>query len=209
MKKYIIGLLAVLLFASAPVMAGYPGSSGNYNNSGQSGYNGNSGGFGAVDPNDKAVVTLLWMVYSDLQMCRASLDQSLMDNVSAIGHLNNAQSALKKSEMDPAYFTLISEIDKRIGKIKFYLVMNERKAVAERLQQLMAVIRNVLGAGGNSLPNVGNYSGYNPGSNGGFTNQTFGGPNGSGYVPSQPEIPVNGGQINQMPVLPSGVVPVR
>lgn len=184
MKRFIIGLLAVLLFASAPVMAGNPGMQ--------------------VDPNDKAVVTLLWMVYSDLQMCSSSLDKSVMDNVSAIGHLNNAQSALKKSDMDPAYYTLIGEIDQRISKIKFYLVMNERRAVSERLQQLMAVIRNVLGAG-NSLPNTGGYNGYNPGANNGFSN-----PNGSGFVPTKPEIPVNG-QLNPgaMPVLPSGVVPVR
>lgn len=193
MKKFIIGLLAVLLFASAPVIAG------------------NSSGM-QVDPADKAVVTLLWMVYSDLQMCQTSLNQSAMENVSAIGHLNNAQSALKKSDMDPAYFTLIDEVDKRISKIKFYLVMNERRAVAERLQQLMAVIRNVLGAGNGSLPTTGGYNpGYNPGSNNGFTNPNYGGMNGSGFVPTQPEIPVNG-QINNpglMPVLPSGVVPVR
>jgi len=188
-------------------MAGYPGQSGQ---TGQSGQHGQSGQYsGTVDPNDKAVVTLLWMVYSDLQMCRSSLEKSIMDNVSAIGHLNNAQSALKKSEMDPAYYTLIGEIDQRISKIKFYLVMNERKAVVERLNQLMMVIRNVLGAGNGNLPNMGGYSGYNPGANNGFTNQTFGGPNGSGYVPAKPEIPVNGGQVNPMPVLPSGVVPVR
>ena len=205
MKKFIIGLLAVLLFASAPVMAGNPYGSG-YNNSGQSSSNGS---YGTVDPNDKAVVTLLWMVYSDLQMCGTSLNQSVMDNVSAIGHINNAQSALRKSEMDPAYYSLIGEIDQRLSKIKFYLVMNERKAVAERLHQLMSVIRNVLGASSGNLPNSGGYSGYNPNANNGFSNPTGGTPVGSGFVPTQPEIPVNGGQVNPMPVLPSGVVPVR
>ena len=132
MKNFIIGLLAVLMFVSGPVMAGNPGGM-------------------QVDPNDKAVITLLWMVYSDLQMCQSSLEKSMMDNVSAIGHLNNAQSALKKSEMDPAYYTLMGEIDQRISKIKFYLVMNERRAVHERLAQLMAVSRSVLGAGNGSL----------------------------------------------------------
>ncbi len=116
MKKIIIALLAVVVFASAPVMAG-GGSYGNY-------------GSTQIDPNDHAVIAMLWMVMSDLQMCRQSMNNSVMDNVSAIGHLNNAQSALKKSEIDPAYYTLIGEIDKRISKIKFYLVMNERRAAA-------------------------------------------------------------------------------
>jgi len=193
MKNFIIGLLAVLMFVSGPVMAGNPGSM-------------------QVDPNDKAVITLLWMVYSDLQMCQSSLEKSLMDNVSAIGHLNNAQSALKKSEMDPAYYTLMGEIDQRISKIKFYLVMNERRAVHERLAQLMAVIRNVLGAGNGSLPNFGGYNGYNsganPGANNGFTNPVNNLPNGSGFVPVRPEVPVNG-SVNPMPIVPSGVVPLR
>ena len=213
MKKFIIGLVAVLILASAPVMAGNPYGSGNYNNnnSGQS----NNSGYGSVDPADKAVITLLWMVYSDLQMCRISLDKSVMDNVSAIGHLNNSQSALKKTDMDPAYHSLLSEIDKRISKIKFYLVMNERQAVYERVNQLMAVIKNVLGASGNGLPSYGGYNnGYNPNANNGFTSPVNGNPvtnlpNGSGFVPNQPEIPVNGGQSIQMPVLPSGVVPVH
>lgn len=192
MKKFIIGLLAVLIFASAPVSADY-----------MSGMK--------VDPNDKAVVAMLWMVYSDLQMCRTSLNQSVMDNVSAIGHLNNAQSGLRKSEVDPAYYSLIGEIDKRIGKIKFYLVMNERRAVNERLQQLMMVIRSVLGANTGDLPNMGGtYTGYNPGYNNNNGNNGFGNVNGSGFVPVRPEIPVNGGQVSpSMPVLPSGVVPVR
>ncbi|NCB39511.1 MAG: hypothetical protein EOM80_12165 [Erysipelotrichia bacterium] len=198
MKKFIIGLLAVLLFATAPVIAG------NMNDS-------NSGGF-SVDANDKAVIAMLWMVYSDLQMCRTSLSQSAMENVSAIGHLNNAQSALRKTQLDPAYYTLVGEIDKRISKIKFYLVMNERRAVAERLHQLMMIIRNVLGVSGSDLTNkIGNgYTGYNPGSNNGSNNGIGYIPNGSGYVPVTPEVPVNGQMSpNPMPVLPSGVVPVR
>lgn len=202
MKKFIIGLLAVLIFATTPVMAG------------------NLNGM-QVDPNDKAVVAMLWMVFSDLQMCQRAFSQSALDNVSSIGHLNNAQSALRKSQVDPAYYTLIGEIDKRISKIKFYLVMNERRAVAERLQQLMMVIRNVLGDG-NLSDNMGGgyYNGYNPGNNnGGFTNNGgfsnngnngYGNINNSGFVPIRPEVPVSG-QVNPgfMPILPSGVVPAN
>ncbi|GAB4276704.1 MAG: hypothetical protein Kow0029_18920 [Candidatus Rifleibacteriota bacterium] len=183
MKKFIIGLLAVVLFASSPVMAGNISAM-------------------KVKPEDKAVVALLWMVYSDLQMCQSSMAKSIMDNVSAIGHLNNSQSALRKAAVDPAYNLLIGEIDKRISKIKFYLVMNERQAVQERIQQLMVIIRNVLGAQGGNLPNFGNNGNYN--NNGG----TFM-PNGSGFVPVRPEIPVGGQTTPSMPVLPSGVVPVR
>jgi len=195
MKKFIIALLAVLVFAGAPVMAG----------------SGNTGSM-YVDPNDHAVIAMLWMVMSDLQMCRSAMNNSIMDNVSAIGHLNNAQSSLKKSEMDPAYYTLLSEINKRISKIKFYLVMNERRAAAERLHQLTMVIKSMIS--GSNLPNTGNYGGYN-GYNPGYgynNNSGFGTPNPSGGVPVRPEIPVNGQfspTPSPMPTLPSGVVPVN
>ncbi len=192
MKKLIIGLLAVLLFASAPISA--------------KGLNGIQ-----VDPSDHAITSLLWLVHSDLQMCRRSMKQSIMDNVSAIGHLNNSQSALRKAQIDPSYNLLISEIDKRISKIKFYLVMNERRAVEERIGQLLVIIGNVLGTT-NNLPNYGgnNYNPYNQVNNG-FGNNGFGGPNGSGFAPPiKPEIPVGGQNVpGSMPVLPSGVVPVR
>ena len=191
MKKVLLTLMALVFCASMPIMAG------NIDISAMK-----------VDANDQAVTALLWMVYSDLQMCRTSLAQSMMDNVSAIGHLNNAQSALKKANLDPAYISLIGEIHKRVSKIKFYLVMNDRRAVNERLQQLMVIIRNVLGANSGNLPN------YNYPNNGGYNNNSFGTPNGSGYVPpkTNPEVPVvgsYGSQSPSMPTLPSGVVPVR
>jgi hypothetical protein len=188
MKKFIIGLMAVLLFASAPVMAKGLGNL-------------------QVDPSDHAVTSLLWLVHSDLEMCRRSMKQSLLDNVSAIGHLNNSRSALRKAQIDPAYSLLISEIDKRIGKIKFYLVMNERRAVNERINQLLVIIRNVLGVSNSQLPGTGYNNNYNPYGGG---NNGFGTPNGSGFVPpNKPEIPVGGQGQPGMPVLPSGVVPVR
>lgn len=188
MKKFIIGLIAVLILVSAPGFAKYSE-------------------FGQVNPEDKAVVSLLWLVYSDLQMCRTSMKNSVMDNVSAIGHLNNSQSALRKAQVDPAYSLLIGEVDKRISKIKFYLVMNERRAVEERIRQLMVIIRSVLSTSDNSLPDYGNTTNYNPYNQG---NNGFGNPNGSGFVPPyRPEVPVNGQTIPSMPVMPSGVVPVR
>ncbi|MGM0598922.1 MAG: hypothetical protein ACQETH_03785 [Candidatus Rifleibacteriota bacterium] len=211
MKKLTIGLLAVLLFCSSSAFAGNPynqSTSYGQNNGSYGQNNGSNGGFGQVDPNDHAVVTLLWLVYSDLQMCQSSMKQTLMDNVSAIGHLNNSQSALKKATIDPAYHLLIREINKRISKIKFYLVMNEKRAVQQRIQQLMQVIKNVLGASSGQLP--GNTSNYNPHNNNNGGN--FGNPNNSGFIPmGSPETPVGNPGNNgiSIPTFPSGVVPVR
>lgn len=110
-----------------------------------------------VNPNDQVLITLLTMVVSDLEMCRGSMKDKFIDNLMAIGHLNNAQSALKRSDLDPAYNTLVSEINERISKIKFYLVMNDLQNVQMRLNQLIAVIRATIGA------NAGNGGIYIPG----------------------------------------------
>jgi hypothetical protein len=91
--------------------------------------------------------------------------------------------------------------------------MNERRAAAERINQLTMVIRNVVGGG--NLPNTGQ-GGYNPGygsnynGNGSNYNPGYGNVNSSGGVPVRPEMPVNGQfSPSPMPTLPSGVVPVR
>lgn len=217
MKKFIIGLLAVLLFVPATTFAGYPNynNPGQYQNNGQSKNYGQSNNYGQVNPDDKAVVSLLWLVYTDLQMCRASMTKSVMDNVSAIGHLNNSQSALRKAQVDPGYASLVGEIDKRIAKIKFYLVMNERRAVEMRIGQLMVIIRNVLGTSNNQMPGNGQYGTYGNNNNNNYNpfnnNSGYGNPNSSGMVPPvKPEIPVGGQNPgSSMPVFPTGVVPVR
>ncbi|HEY9070567.1 MAG TPA: hypothetical protein VIV61_09930 [Candidatus Ozemobacteraceae bacterium] len=135
-----------------------------------------------VNPNDQVVVSLLTMVLSDLDMCGRSLNKSIGDTIGAVGHLNNAQSALKRTQLDPAYSTLITEILSRISKIKFYVVMNDVDGAAGRLGQLIGIIRGVLGAETGTIP------GY--GTNGGQIGTT---------VPSRPmEIPVgqSGSQVN-------------
>jgi len=162
---------------------------------------GNHSGY-QVDPGDQAMVSLLWMVVSDLNMCGRSLNHSVMDTVSAIGHLNNAQSALKRSNLDPAYIPLANEILTRIGKIKFYLVMNDFKAVHMRLSQLISVVRGVLSG------STGQYQ------NGSYNNNSGYQSNGSGYLPPvRPEIPVGGfGGGQNIPVtgMPAGgLVPVN
>lgn len=140
-----------------------------------------------VNPTDQVMVSLLSMVLTDLDMCGRSLNKGLTDTITSVGHLNSAQSALKRAPLDPAYSTLITEIHARISKIKFYVVMNDVQAAGMRIGQLVGIIRAVLGA------ETGNMSGYGMGSG----NQ-IGTP-----LPSRPsEIPVgNGGQINT----PSGM----
>ncbi|HOT28397.1 MAG TPA: hypothetical protein PLU72_09420 [Candidatus Ozemobacteraceae bacterium] len=142
-----------------------------------------------VNPTDQVMVSLLTMVLSDLDMCGRSLTTGISDTITAVGHLNNAQSALRRTPLDPAYSTLITEIGTRIGKIKFYVVMNDVPAAGMRINQLIGIIRGVLGA------ETGTGSGYGYGT--GYGNQ-IGTPQ-----PSRPsEIPVGtGGQIDS----PSGV----
>ncbi len=157
-----------------------------------------------VDANDKVVITLLAMVANDLQMCQASLRSDYIDNVLAIGHINNAQSALKRTTIDPAYTPLINEILDRLGKIKFYLVMRDLDNVNMRLVQLISVIQSVTGGNIPNLPNPGGYNGgtYYPNNgsfNGGYNNGGYQG----GSIPmpgpserpigSQGPAPVNGG----------------
>lgn len=206
MKKLLAGLLTVLLFATAPVSAGpgYDCNDKDCANSQQTEKFGNHGNDMYVEEQtfaneatEKATLAMLYMVYTDLNNCLRSYNQNFKDSVSAIGHLNNAQSALKKTVIHPAYYPLIEEINKRISKAKFYLVMNDRTAVNQRLTQLMHIIKNTLGEGKNTGFNAGGYSDY---------------PGNQNSIPVQTEIPVNqGGAINVSPIVPSvgGVVPVR
>lgn len=159
------------------------------------GYNGDYNGW-KVDPNDQVMVSLLSMVISDLDMCRASIRANYADNILSIGHINNAQSALRRTDLNPAYAPLVREILDRLGKIKFYLVMNDLANVNMRLTQLQYVIRAVLNAetSGTIAPMDG---GYNP--------------QGSGNYPARPiEIPVGGSGQQVSPVgAPSIGVPIR
>lgn len=100
-----------------------------------------------VRPTDQVVVTLLSMVANDLEMCRASIRPQLHSygkNVLAIGHLNNAQSALRRANLDHYYRPLVAELLDRMDKIKFYLVMNDVNNVSMRLQQLVAVLQTMI-----------------------------------------------------------------
>jgi len=153
-----------------------------------------------VNPNDQVIVNLLWLVISDLEMCGRSLNQSLIDSVSAIGHLNNAQSALRRTDLDPAYLPLMKEVHGRIGKIKFYLVMNDNSSVVMRLSQLISVVKCMLGVQTGSTI-TGTTSGT-----------VFSNPQ-SGYVPPVriPEIPVGnfGGRQTRPSSGPGGLVPTN
>ncbi|NLI78468.1 MAG: hypothetical protein GX442_18765 [Candidatus Riflebacteria bacterium] len=159
-----------------------------------------------IDPNDHVLISLLTMVASDLEMCGRSLQPSIRDEISALGHLNNAQSALKKANLDPAYLPLIEEILDRTGKIKFYLLMQDFNGVTMRLSQLIGLIRNLLGVTTGQTTTYGFGSGYNGG--------TFG-TGGTNFTPTPikpPEIPVGApGGGSQIPVPSVGApgVPVN
>ena len=91
-----------------------------------------------------------------------------MDNLLSIGHLNNAQSALKRTGLNPAYAPLVREIHERIGKIKFYIVMSDFPNVQMRLSQLLGVLQALIGAQTNGgvivVPQTGGqFGGYNGG----------------------------------------------
>lgn len=137
-----------------------------------------------INPNDHVLITLLQVVMTDLEMCYRNLLPTIKNEISAIGHLNNAQSALKKANLDPAYSPLITEIITRISKIKFYLVMQDFEGVKMRLQQLISIIRNILG---NQYPST-----YQPTNNNPY-NYNYN-PFGTTYdAPAMPkEIPING-----------------
>ncbi|MDD3000509.1 MAG: hypothetical protein PHF29_02020 [Candidatus Riflebacteria bacterium] len=206
MKKLLASLLTVLVFATAPVWAG-AGYDCNEKDCGNCQQTENFEKYGndmyvedqtyANEVTQKATLAMLYMVYSDLNNCLRSYNQNIKDSVSAIGHLNNAQSALKKTVIHPAYYPLVEEINKRISKAKFYLVMNDRTAVNQRLTQLMHIIKNTLGEGNNTGMNMSGYSDYSE-------DKTS--------VPVQTEIPVGKGDgLIVSPIVPSvgGVVPVR
>lgn len=157
----------------------------------------------------KATLAMLYMVYTDLGNCMSSFNETIKGGISSIGHLNNAQSALRKTVADPAYHPLIREINKRITKIKFYLVMNDSVAGQQRIQQVMKIIKNTLvqdgyqGDYGHS--GYSNYSGYN---SYGYESNHNPQPN----YPVQHEGPVSGssGATNIAPMVPgygNGVVP--
>ncbi|MFZ2955467.1 MAG: hypothetical protein WA705_01025 [Candidatus Ozemobacteraceae bacterium] len=217
-STFLIALLAVTI-SSGAVFAGtpVPGYGDSNTNPGQCPTNqgntnsGNSGGW-QINPNDQVMITLLTMVYSDLDMCRALMKTNYAENILSIGHLNNAQSALRRTDLDPAYAPLLRELLDRLGKIKFYLVMNDLPNVSMRLYQLQMVIRSLISAqGGQVAPMTGGYNGgYN---NGGYNNGGYNGGypqnGGNSFPQSRPtEIPVGGMNITP-PGAPSVGVPVN
>jgi hypothetical protein len=103
---------------------------------------------------DMALRTLLTMVLTDLNMCRYSIRGNYLETVLAIGHLNNARSALGRSGINPRWYPLASEIDNRLSRIKFHLVMRDIRNADMMLQQLIGAMQMMLQ--GNSR-NAGSY----------------------------------------------------
>ncbi len=119
-------------------------------------------GQGPVSAADfQALVMMLNLVLGDLEMCQMSLraNNHYTNDLMSIGYLNSAKSALSRARMHPAYLPLLSEIDSRLSRIKFHLVMNDEMTVRMMIAQLSAMMRSIiLNQVGNGLNN----GGYGP-----------------------------------------------
>ncbi len=125
---------------------------------------------GEGDPSE-ATASLLSLVVSDLQLFRSTLRTNgfYRHNVSAIGYLNNARSALSRASFDAAWLPLVREIHDRIGRAKFHLVMNDTRNADLMIAELIGIIQTSLLGGTQSgfvqtgttafLPNVPTYTG--------------------------------------------------
>ena len=170
-----------------------------------------------IHAGDQVAITLLSMVISDVDMCRASLRPQMHNygsNVLSIGHLNNAQSALQRANLGYEYRPLVQEIHSRLGKIKFYLVMNDLNNVSMRCQQLTSVLRSLIAGAGSVTVVSGNYPGQSSGQFGQYgqsgqsgqsgqtSGQTSGKPISVSYPPVEPTPPEYGTTviINNPPV---------
>ncbi len=123
---------------------GYPGQPG------QGGY-GSQYGQGQPSYADfQALVMMLNLVLGDLEMCQMSLRSNphYLNDVMSIGYLNNAKSALSRTVMHPVYMPLLAEIDQRLSKIKFHLVMNDERNVRMMIAQLSAMMRSIIASQG-------------------------------------------------------------
>lgn len=104
----------------------------------------------------QALVMMLNLVLGDLEMCQMSLraNNHYTNDLMSIGYLNSAKSALSRTQMHPAYLPLLSEIDSRLSRIKFHLVMNDERTVRMMIAQLSAMMRSIiLNQVGNGLNN--------------------------------------------------------
>ncbi len=131
---------------------GYPGQSGQSGQSDQAGQSGHHGHYGQsnggcyerpdYDPAKlQTVISLLSMIESDLAMCAASTGNWGRD-VMAIGHINNARSALERAPMHPAWRPLLAEIHDRLGRIRFHLLMNDDAAARMMMGEVQAIVRS-------------------------------------------------------------------
>ncbi|HOT29428.1 MAG TPA: hypothetical protein PLU72_14705 [Candidatus Ozemobacteraceae bacterium] len=131
---------------------GYPGQSGQSNQAGQYGQSGhhghpgqsNGGCYGRPDYDPaklQTVISLLSMIESDLAMCAGSTGHWGRD-VMAIGHINNARSALERAPMHPAWRPLLAEIHDRLGRIRFHLLMNDDATARMMMGEVQAIVRS-------------------------------------------------------------------
>lgn len=138
-----------------------------------------------------ALMLTLTLIDSDLQMCEHSIraNNNYINNLMTIGYVNNAKSALSKSNIHPAYYSLLSEIDKRLSKVKFHLVMNDKMNSLMMISQLRSIIRNIIAK---YIYTHDDYSSHNSNSNQMYyLPPTYTNSNQPTYYPSLPPISIN------------------
>ncbi len=168
---------------------GYQGGyHGGYNTGYQGGNNGQyNGGTTGGYVSDNVSLALLDLVANDCEMCISSLRHGAWaNNVMAIGYVNNALSALRRSRVHCSYRRLVGELADRLQKVRFYLLMNDVGDARARLNQIASMVRRVTASirnGGADTYYAQPSTGY--GYNGGYTTYPstnggwFGGYNGS------------------------------
>lgn len=173
----------------------------------------NGGSYGTSAQDVHALQAMLNLVLTDLSMCEYEVRDrrfGYINSVKAIGHINNARSALKRTQLAPAYASLQREVYDRLERIRFHLLMNDVRYTVMLCGQLRQVIRSMMRAHAGT-----NYSYGTNGANGSDGYGTFSQP-----VYAAPIVPGstssssfgggwgNGQQIS-VPVAPIGLVPVN
>ncbi|HNV72447.1 MAG TPA: hypothetical protein PKO06_22245, partial [Candidatus Ozemobacteraceae bacterium] len=140
---------------SAPVQqsgqssqAGQSWQTGQYQPVGQTGWNNHSGHNGQYSGGyaiDNVSVALLELVANDCEMCISSLRHGAWaNNVMSIGYVNNALSALRRSRVHQSYRRLVNELEDRLQRVRFYLLMNDTGDARARLNQISSMVRRVV-----------------------------------------------------------------
>jgi hypothetical protein len=139
---------------------GQTGQHGQYGQTGQHGQYGSyqheqpkkcGGFFGWFKPKPcahkkQANAKLIQLVRMDLQLCLGEIEgkrPSYLACFPAMGHINHARSALDKIRTDRYDRRVIEQIRKRLGHVRFYLVMYNFNEATDRVYSLLNYLNTV------------------------------------------------------------------